>query len=253
MSLEALDAGVPGARAELFVLSGHDVGRSYEIVHGSSVGRALDRAVVLRDRSISRHHAHFECAEGIWSIVDDGSTNGFIVDGSRRERSQLTDLREFVIGEVLVRLRIQSAGAPSSPACSAPPLPVQVAAPTNRHDDEIEIEDEILLDSDPEATNPVMARAPSRPEPPLAIAPTSRAVADPELAARGRRVLQYHKQDARQGLFITDLAQRPLWLRALVYLLVLAITSALAWGVYRGVISLREGVSGQSATEPQDI
>src|SRR4249920_502955 len=97
----ASSAQKSGPRAELFVLSGPDVGRSFEISPGATLGRAPDRAVILRDKSISRHHAHFEFSGAAWSIVDDGSTNGFVVDGTRRERAELTDLREFMIGEVL--------------------------------------------------------------------------------------------------------------------------------------------------------
>ena len=254
MAAANLEAGKSKAKAELFVLSGPDVGRSYEVVHGSTVGRAPDRGVVLRDKSISRHHAHFECAEGSWSIVDDGSTNGFMVDGSRREKAQLTELREFVIGEVLVRLRIQAASAAAAPAVvdAAAPAPVapaiaRAAALLAQSSDEIEIEDEILLDSAPESARTVVSRAPSRPSPPsaptLAAAVAARAATDPGLEARGRGVLQFHKEDARSGLLVTDLAQRPWWVRGLVFVIVLALTGALGWGVYRGVLSMREGVS----------
>ncbi len=251
------EAGKSRAKAELFVLSGPDVGRSYEVVHGSTVGRAPDREVVLRDKSISRHHAHFEFDGGSWMIVDDGSTNGFMVDGSRREKAQLTDLREFVIGEVLVRLRTAVASVSAAPAVIAAAAPAPVATPIARGaalvapaSDEIEIEDEILLDSAPEATRAVVPRAPSRPSPspaPTVVsAPAARTAADPGLESRGRRVLQFHKEDARNGLLVTDLAQRPWWVRALVFMIVLALTAALGWGVYRGVLSMREGVSVQT-------
>ena len=251
------EAGKSGAKAELFVLSGPDVGRSYEVAHGSTVGRAPDRGVVLRDKSISRHHAHFEFVGGSWMIVDDGSTNGFMVEGSRREKAQLTDLRDFVIGEVLVRLRTAVASGAAAPAVvtAAAPAPVatpivRAAAPVASSSDEIEIEDEILLDSAPEATRAVISRAPSRPSPPPAptvvSAPAARTAADPGLEARGRRVLQYHKEDARSGLLITDLAQRPWWVRTLVFVIVLALTAALGWGIYRGVLSMREGASAET-------
>lgn len=244
------DSGDSKAKAELFVLSGADVGRSFELTHGSTVGRAPDRTVALRDRSISRHHAHFEFSDGSWSIVDDGSTNGFVVDGVRSERARLSDLGEFLIGEVLVRVRTELAAAPSAPAAAplvrpSPPPPVAAV--------EIEIEDEILLDSEPEATRTTIARMPppAAPVAPVLSAPSpaaaARAAADPGFAARGRRVLQYHKQEARSGLLVTDLAQRPLWVRALVFAAVLALTGALAWGVYRGVLSMREDVAGKSA------
>ena len=268
MGAQTPDSGSSTARAELFVLSGPDVGRSFEIVHGSTLGRAPDRGVVLRDRSISRHHAHFECVAGSWSIVDDGSTNGFVVDGARRQRAELTDLREFVIGELLVRMRTQVEDAPratgatgsnaappspSAPAGAGTPSPKVPAPPPA---EAIEIEDEILLDSAPEATRPALAANPPRYEsaptiasaspPRAATRPPAMSSGEPDLAARGRRVLQYHKQDARAGLLVTDLGQRPLWLRAIVYALVLAFAGALAWGAYRGVLSLRENGAASS-------
>lgn len=227
-----------GPLAELFVLAGPDAGRSFEIFSGASLGRAPDRAVVLRDKSISRHHAHFECKDGIWSIVDDGSTNGFVVDGSREKRAELTDLREFVIGEVLVRLRTKLPEAQAAPVLSV----VREQAAPQQKPDEIEIEDEILLDAAPEATTitfqkRVAAAVPIQRAPSLA--PAARSVSDAGFSARGQRPLQYHKQEAHRGLFVTDLAQRPLWVRALVFAVVLALAGALAWGVYHGVLSLR--------------
>ena len=293
------DAGAGGTRAELFVLSGPDVGRSFNIGHGATVGRAPDRDVVLRDRSISRHHAHFECSAGVWSIVDDGSTNGFVVDGARHERATLQDLREFVIGEILVRLRTEFSGAPAaSPRPAAPaglppvssagpssppaPTPTQSGFPAPTASRAQDLGDEIEIDSDPESTVPSLRsppRATSAPsfgergrtgpsgaEPggagsaggagpsvvrpisaPAAKLASSGAGAAGNLGARGQSVLQYHKQPARTGLLVTDLDQRPLWVRILSLALVVVLAAALAYGAYRGVLSLREGLE---STEP---
>lgn len=252
----ASSAQKSGPRAELFVLSGPDVGRSFEIFPGAALGRAPDRAVILRDKSISRHHAHFEFADGTWSIVDDGSTNGFVVDGTRRERAELTDLREFMIGELLVRLRTQISEAASSPAPPAARVEPAVSASA----DEIEIEDEILLDSAPPPTVVSFPKSSlaSFPKPSAAPSPVTRAPSSPStprastdagFTAKGQRALQYHKQDARSGLFVTDLAQRPWWVRAALTVLALAIAAALAWAVYRGVLALREGASRSGEVE----
>ncbi len=245
MAAENSGAGTAGARAELFVLSGPDVGRSFDIGHGASVGRAPDRAVILRDKSISRHHAHFECEGGRWSIVDDGSTNGFVVDGVRRERAELTDLREFLIGEVLVRLRI---GASSDgPAVSPAPVRVPSRTPEPQREirpeprGEFEIEDEILLDSAPEPLLPTVVRSAPRSTPSITVSTPSPAAtsADPGFEARGRKVLQFHKVEARSGVLVTDLSQRPLWVRGLLFLVVGAGAALLAWAVYQAVLSMR--------------
>jgi len=249
-------AGTP--RAELFVLSGPDVGRSFAVSHASTLGRAPDRTVVLRDKSISRHHAHFEFDQGRWSIVDDGSTNGFVVDGSRQERALLTDLSDFQIGEVLVRLRTQVA-EPSAPAPRAP-LQAAGAAPTTPAppaiEDEIRLEEEIVLEpaaparpahSFGQSLSALSAAAPAAPAPERSAAARAAAAGIPAraadsaaLGARGQRALQFHKQEPRQGFLVSDLSQQPAWVRALVLVIVLAFGAALAWGAYRWMLSLRQ-------------
>lgn len=244
--------------AELFVLSGPDVGRSFPVRHGSTVGRAPDRDVPLRDRSISRHHAHFEHQDGAWQIVDDGSTNGFFVDGARSKRAPVADLREFLIGEVLVRLRTSSAAQPPPPARDASSLtPARVASPAPEEPDEIVLEDEIQIDAPPSA--PRQAAAPE-PAPAPTVAPDRAAARRAQLLgemgatgvaqASNARVLQYHKQAARRGLFVTDLSQQPAWVRGLAVVLALALFAALAWGSYLGVLAIRE--RGASTDAPAE-
>ncbi len=58
-----------------------------------SVGRALNKDIVLRDASISKFHAWFETANGEWTLTDAGSTNGTRVNGvalSARQTVALT-------------------------------------------------------------------------------------------------------------------------------------------------------------------
>lgn len=255
MSEDTTNAAASGPRAELFVLSGPDVGRSFAVSHGSTLGRSPDRSIALRDKSISRHHAHFEFDQGRWAIVDDGSTNGFQVDGIRQQRALLTDLRDFVIGEVLVRLRTQ---APEPAQSSTPTARVQApptGAPPAAIEDEIRLEEEIVLEDAPPA-KPAhtfgqglaalsAAAAPATPERPAlaraAAAGIPTRTAEPSaLGARGQRALQFHKQEARQGFLVSDLSQQPGWVRALVLLLALAIAAALAFGAYRLVLGLRQ-------------
>ncbi|HUR27824.1 MAG TPA: FHA domain-containing protein [Planctomycetota bacterium] len=238
-------------RGELFVLSGPDVGRSFEIRDGATLGRAPDRAVVMRDKSISRHHAHFEHAGGVWAIVDDGSTNGFLVDGVRSQRAELANLREFLVGEVLVRLRTQVA--------ETAPAPAVVSAPPPRHEEEIVIEDEILLDQAPEPTVATIVSRPVAPPPSPRAAPARssspapnvpRSTGEAGFTAKNQRALQYHKQEARSGLLVTDLAQQPLWKRGLVIAVTLGLAALLAYGMYRGVLALRD--HGAASEAPED-
>jgi pSer/pThr/pTyr-binding forkhead associated (FHA) protein len=47
------------------------------------VGRANYNDVVIPDESVSTVHAKIQRREGIWVLVDEGSTNGTVVDGER--------------------------------------------------------------------------------------------------------------------------------------------------------------------------
>jgi len=116
------------------------------------------------------------------------------------------------------------------------------------------LEDEILLEQAPEATVVTRPRPPVAPPqfaraPSLAAAP--RAAPDSGFTAKGQRALQYHKQEARSGMLVTDLSQQPPWLRALLVALGLALAAGLAYGMYRAVLALRGSVAAPSETEEE--
>lgn len=88
--------GVPGARpgaapvsaagalAHIVVRNGPLKGRRFAIrVPVVNVGRAEYNDIVLPDDSVSTQHAKIQRREGIWVVVDLGSTNGTLVDGAR--------------------------------------------------------------------------------------------------------------------------------------------------------------------------
>jgi hypothetical protein len=104
---------------KLYVLSGPDVGKSFEVSAGALVGRDPECAVRLRDASVSRHHARVEHDSGAWSILDTQSRNGIHVERDRVPRVSLTDGAEFTLGEVLMRFRAEPARGDAPPA-SAP-------------------------------------------------------------------------------------------------------------------------------------
>jgi hypothetical protein len=89
----------------LYVLSGPDVGKSFEIVSGALVGRDAECAVRLRDPSVSRHHARLEHDSHGWSIVDTQSRNGIHFEKERVPRVELGNGAEFLLGDVLMRFR----------------------------------------------------------------------------------------------------------------------------------------------------
>jgi adenylate cyclase len=57
---------------------------------GLTLGRSSDNDVVLRDFSVSRHHARVEGAEGAFRIIDLGSTNGVKINESFVESGDLS-------------------------------------------------------------------------------------------------------------------------------------------------------------------
>ncbi len=74
----------PPALAWLVVRSEPLRGTRFEIrVPVVNVGRADYNDVVIPDESVSTVHAKIQRREGIWVLVDEGSTNGTVVDGER--------------------------------------------------------------------------------------------------------------------------------------------------------------------------
>ncbi len=74
---EAPPAAEPAVPGEAYLTLG---GVTYPLA-GSMVtlGRGLENTIVLEDRRISRVHAVLTCANGLWSVRDEGSTNGTFV------------------------------------------------------------------------------------------------------------------------------------------------------------------------------
>ncbi|MEW6337215.1 MAG: adenylate/guanylate cyclase domain-containing protein [Acidobacteriota bacterium] len=62
------------------------------------IGRASDNQIVLKDFSVSRHHARVEQRGESWWAVDLGSTNGIKVNGRYLTESPLADGDELQVG-----------------------------------------------------------------------------------------------------------------------------------------------------------
>jgi len=121
--------------ARVFVLAGPDFARSFPLRERSTLGRADECDVVLRDRSISRKHAVLVREGEQWFVQDLGSTNGVSKDGKRGERFELADGDEFKLGDLPLRLRLTAAAAEeiefesSAPAAAVAPSPARPAEP----------------------------------------------------------------------------------------------------------------------------
>lgn len=108
----------------IYVLSGPDLGRTFDVESGATFGRTTDCTVTLRDASVSRTHAHLEHTESGWRIVDTRSRNGLHVRGERVAQADLADGEEFRLGEVELRIRLDVAIASVVPTVSKDNEPV---------------------------------------------------------------------------------------------------------------------------------
>lgn len=241
--------------ARLFVLSGADLGRSFQLDLGSTIGRNADCAIVLRDGSISRVHARVERRESGLVLVDQKSRNGLWNKGVRADEVALTDLGEFKIGDVLVRVRLDEHASAPAPevdfdvAPQAPPKPAVRAA--------LELE-EIVLEDGPPIVPPIAPKpAPARPSEPVrpaASAPSLGATrmvpgAGAPLEARGQRVLQYYKTDARAGVLSSDLDQRPWWFKLVAVIVALALCAGIGWLAFAATSFLRDRAQGDAVED----
>jgi len=232
--------------ARLYVLSGPDLGKSFEVAPGATLGRSTDCAAVMRDHSVSRQHARLECHDDRWSIVDLDSRNGLVVHGKKTKHAELTDGIEFQVGEVLVRFRSVVSEAAPAPKPKPPPTPMPDPPP---------IEDEIVLEGAledaPPAPKPVTSfPKPASPSPELVrTTRTKGPVAGLEQRERG--ILQYSKVENRGGFFESDLSQQPWYLKIGVWLLALALFALVGWAAFRATSFFKQKVAGPSAdTEP---
>ncbi len=240
----------------LFVLSGVDLGRTFDLGDGGVIGRDPTCAARLRATSISRRHAHLERGARGWAVVDEGSRNGLIHEDVRVARLDLTDGAVFRLGDVELRFRDIEvvAGPPAVPR----PAPVE---PTFEPE-EIELEDISLEDNSFEdevapspAPAPTIARAPAPAPAPAAPRPTARERMAEELALGGARPtgggidpqgggrppLQYHAQASRRGLFVSDLSQLPGWMRTMLVIGAICLALGAFVVAFRATAALKGG------------
>jgi predicted component of type VI protein secretion system len=245
--------------AQLFVLSGADVGRSLEARDGATIGRSRECALVLRDPSISRRHAHLEERGGSWFVVDDGSRNGIATGAVRHKRLEIADGSEFVLGEVLLRFRslapaVAAPPAPTAAPARAPDAPPAIqgtgmtnaaraaaAAPTVSSELVLEEAHEIELAST--VVRPPAAAPAAR--------PASSAARGQGLAEQRGRILQYHRAPEGGSAFSFELEQLPAWQRYALYALGLILLAAAAAAAFFGAAFIKERLSGGSQPAPE--
>lgn len=261
---------------KIYVLSGPDIGRTFEVEDGAKLGRAIHCSVHLRDVSVSREHAKLVRVETGWRVVDTGSRNGVSVGGSKVPSAPLEDGSEFLIGEVLLRFRSDAVAVKATEPVSSPPRASQVE----------DAPDEIVIEEDPLAALPAPAQAVRTPAPGfrstapgvagqpaevgasadgLSAAPDGSPAAPSRIASefertmfakphreatvqRGRGILQYKKIPERSGLFASDLSQQPLWVRLGAGLLAIALFAAIFLFAFKGTSFLKGKAAGGGTT-----
>ena len=262
--------------AQLFVLSGPDVGKHFTLAAGDVLGRAPECSIQLRHASISRRHAHVECEGERWFVVDEGSRNGVVHDSLRVTRLELVDQREFQLGELLLRFRADETNVAAAPPAARPAPP---PARPSLDVDEIELEGEDEL---PRASAPTQFSAPPPPRaaPTPSFAPAEveprierRSPPPPPLAQRpaavdsgfgpaptgagasisrnkdraGERILQFNKVEAKTGLASADLSQLSAPIKLAIAVVALAVLGGLAWLAFSGTSWLKSKATGGSS------
>ena len=256
--------------ARIYILSGPELGRTFEVKDGAMIGRAVEAGVQLRDASVSRHHAKLELREGTWRIVDAGSRNGVTLRGQRVTDATLADGDEFQVGDVLLRFR----------AAVPPPEPIAELPSEPEHAREVE-PDEITLEEDPVSAlpSPLSTRSPSTTPMPAASALPVASSAGPRVARslkapaapaatplertvanvrrtmqtedRGRKVLQYNRIPDQTGFFGSDLAQYPLWIKIGAVVFALVVSAAIFLLAFKGTSFLKARTTSSEAATPE--
>lgn len=196
---------------------------------GARLGRAPNMDLVLNHGSVSRVHARVEERDGRLWMVDAGSRNGLMLAGRRVEAVRFEDGQEFGIGELLVRVqRVAAVRSADGPLEFAEDVKSLLERTTYRQAAGPLLEDAAL--EDPAA---IELSGPTTPKP----APPA-AAAGPSVLDR-RAALVQPKRSA--GIFSGDLAQQPLWVRALAFVLVPAVLVGAVIGAFQLAAFLRGG------------
>lgn len=89
----------------------------------ATIGRNPDRTIVTRDNTVSRAHAQVQLADGVFSFVDNGSSNGTYVNDVRVQAQAINDGDVLRCGSFILRFTLEDyerAGASGMPQDAAP-------------------------------------------------------------------------------------------------------------------------------------
>ena len=105
---EEATAIAPDALAPFLVCEkGPDLGKNFQLTYGEvTVGRSVDNEIVLTDLSVSRRHLKVRRGdENELLLIDLGSGNGSLLNGSRVKEAVLRDGDRIALGETVLGVR----------------------------------------------------------------------------------------------------------------------------------------------------
>ena len=124
-------AAPPRPLATLLIKSGSLQGQRFAVTSPVvNLGRADYNDIRIPDASVSSSHAKLTLREGVWSLVDLGSTNGTTVDGMAvSDEAPLSPASTIKLGEVLISFEPHDEGVPRSERTTVLPRAAEVVTP----------------------------------------------------------------------------------------------------------------------------
>ncbi|MBS2030888.1 MAG: FHA domain-containing protein [Deltaproteobacteria bacterium] len=105
-----------GPQGKLIVLKGPKQGAEFTLGPGeTSIGRNADNTIVIPDISVSRKHVVLVKQGSGWTLVDQGSGNGTLVNGEKQAEHELQDGDVFVIGDTEIQYAVPGAATSTLP------------------------------------------------------------------------------------------------------------------------------------------
>lgn len=101
-------------RAMLAVRTGKVAGTDFPIAEEARIGRAATNEVRLPISEVSNHHARIWSEEGLYFVMDTGSTNGTFVNGERIHKIRLRHLDVLSLGKGVDLIFLQREERPAT-------------------------------------------------------------------------------------------------------------------------------------------
>src|SRR5437660_1198819 len=101
--------------SRMVMLNGPQQGREYDLTGGEMrIGRGAHNDIVIADPQSSRLHATLLYRDGMYILLDAGSTNGIYVNGARVNQAGLRDGDVVGIGALKMAFRTSPGNTQSS-------------------------------------------------------------------------------------------------------------------------------------------